>query len=451
MEGFAKIHGAMRSFFESHATLDLSFRKEGLKRLAKAITEFEPQIFSALSHDLGKSNFETYATEIAFVQAEISFHLNHLDRWARRKRVLSSLMSAPSFSYTIARPKGVVLVIAPWNYPLQLALVPLISAVAAGNCVVVKPSTKSQATAAVIEELLHSVFDAEHVRVNTDRAVLDYQWDHIFFTGGAQVGRHIAAVAAQTLTPTTLELGGKSPVIVTKESNIALAARRIAWGKCLNSGQTCVAPDYLLVHHEVAKPLIEALKGELTGMFGSDPLGSEDLATIIDDEHFGRLISLFEDGKLLWGGQIDPKRRRIAPTLLSDVDLSSTLMTEEIFGPILPIIEFSTFDEALAFIAGRPTPLAAYLFSSSGKQQRRFVETLPFGGGCINDVVMHLTNPRLPFGGLSESGMGVYHGESGFRTFSHIKSIVRGSSLIDIPVRYAPYSGRLALLKKLLR
>jgi len=446
-----KEFAAMRAYHAQGETAGLAFRQEQLRRLKTGIEEREEQILAALKADLGKSAFEAFSSEVGIVYGEISHHLAHLKRWMKRRRVPGSLAAFPSRSYTIAESLGVVLIISPWNYPFQLTLVPLISAIAAGNCAVLKPSTQSEATTAVIAELIASLFDERYIRVTTDRAVIEQRWDHIFFTGGAKAGSAIAESAARRLIPVTLELGGKSPVIVTEHANIAQAGRRIAWGKSLNSGQTCVAPDYVLVHNSVKAALIDAIKRSLASMFGSDALGSEDLGSIIGQAHFNRLISLFEDGTLLWGGQIDPKRRRIAPTLIGDPDPASPLMRQEIFGPILPIIGYERLDEALAFVKGRPHPLAAYLFSTDKGEHKRFLGELSFGGGCINDVVMHLANPRLPFGGVGESGMGAYHGKTGFLTFSHIKSITHASHLIDIPVRYAPYRRGLGLLKRLFR
>ncbi len=441
----------MRAYFDSQRTLDLDFRLEQLKRLRRGIEEREEQILGALAADLGKSHYEAYFTEIGIVYHEISYYLAHLSRWVGKKRVRPSLASIPSCSYTIAQPLGVVLIISPWNYPFQLSILPLISAIAAGNCVLLKPSSRSSATFSVLKDLITSLYDPSYISLSNDRSVVEEQWDHIFFTGGTQTGRLIASSAARRLIPTTLELGGKSPAIVTESAHIRLAARKIIWGKCLNSGQTCVAPDYVLVDARQKGLLVEAMKSEVVAMFGTDPLSSPDLASIIDSDHFNRLISLFDGGTLLWGGQIDPKRLRIAPTLIGAVDLTSPLMQEEIFGPILPIIEFHDFDEALAFVKARAHPLAAYLFSGDVHQQRRFERELSFGGGCINDVVVHLSNSRLPFGGVGESGMGSYHGKAGFLAFSHTKAIVKGSSIIDIPVRYAPFPNALGVLKKILR
>lgn len=441
---------AMRAYHDAGETATLAFRQEQLRRLKSGIEEREAQILEALQTDLGKSAFEAFSSEVGIVYSEISHHLSHLKRWMKKQRVKGSLVSFPSRAYTVAQPLGVVLIISPWNYPFQLSLVPLVSAIAAGNCAVIKPSTQSRATTAIITELITSLFDERYIRVDTNRAIIEERWDHIFFTGGAEVGAIIASSAARRLIPVTLELGGKSPVIVTEHADIALSGRRVAWGKSLNSGQTCVAPDYALVHESVKSAFVEAMKHSLCEMYGADALVSEDLTTIINESHFERLIALFDDGTLLWGGQIDPKRRKIAPTIMGDTDLSSPLMREEIFGPILPIITYERFDEALAFVKGRAHPLSAYLFSNDKEEMRRFTDELSFGGGCINDVVMHLANPHLPFGGVGESGMGAYHGKTGFLTFSHIKSITKSSHRIDIPVRYAPYRRTLGLLKKLL-
>lgn len=441
----------MRYYFESGATLPIGFRRAQLKRLGAGIKAAEGKILAALAQDLGKGAFEAYSTEVGIVYSEIKTHLKGLRRWSARKRVRQSIAAFPSSSYTIARPKGVVLIISPWNYPFQLSIVPLISAIAAGNCALIKPSAKSRATTAVIKELITSLFDPSFVQVNEDRSVIEERWDHIFFTGGTKTGSQIMRKAGESLTSVTLELGGKSPAIVEANSNIALAAKRIIWGKCLNSGQTCVAPDYVLVERPAKEALVQAMKASIIEMFGSNPMDSEDLGTIIDAKHFAGLISLLHHGTILSGGKYDEKRLKIEPTLFGDVDLQSPLMQEEIFGPLLPIIEYESFDEALSWVRDRPHPLAAYLFSNNSTHQKRFVEELPFGGGCINDVVLHLANSRLPFGGVGPSGMGNYHGEAGFLAFSHIKSITKSSRLIDVPVRYAPYKGKLGLLKALFR
>lgn len=443
----------MQAFFQSGATLGIPWRKEQLKRLKDGIRSYEKQILNALYEDLGKTDFEGFATELGIVYTEIDEHLKHLDAWTGRHRVKSSLLSFPSKAYTIAQPLGIVLIMSPWNYPFQLTIAPLISAIAAGNCVILKPSRYSGHTALVIEELLSKLFYSNHVATfqggaEMNRELLQHRYDHIFFTGSPQVGRLVMESAAKHVTPVTLELGGKSPVIVEADADIGLAARRIIWGKCLNAGQTCVAPDYVLVERKVHNALLEQMKTAITTMFGSDPLHCSDLGCIINEKHFSRLIELFSYGTLAWGGQIDPKTRRIAPTIITDPQLDSALMQEEIFGPILPLVPYDTFEQALAFVQKREHPLALYCFTNNKEHQKQILRSLSFGGGCINDVVMHLSNSALPFGGVGNSGMGAYHGEEGFKTFSHVKSILESKPWLEIKLRYAPYRGKLALIKR---
>lgn len=444
----------MQAFFQSGTTLSIAWRKEQLKRLKDGIRSYEKQILKALYDDLGKTDFEGFATELGIVYAELDEHLKHLDSWAGRHRVKNSILSFPSKAYTIAEPLGIVLIMSPWNYPFQLTITPLISAIAAGNCAILKPSRYSSHTSLVIEEMLSKLFYSHHVATfqggaEMNRELLEHRFDHIFFTGSPQVGRLVMESAAKTITPVTLELGGKSPVIVDADADIGLAARRIIWGKCLNAGQTCVAPDYVLVDRKVHNSLIEHMKKAITGMFGSDPLHSSDLGHIINEKHFSRLIALFDCGTLAWGGQIDPKTLRIAPTLITEPRLDSQLMQEEIFGPLLPIIAYDTFEEALSFVQRREHPLALYFFSNNKQHQEQVISSVSFGGGCINDVVMHLSNSSLPFGGVGNSGMGAYHGREGFKTFSHTKSILQSKTWLEIKLRYAPYRGKLSSIKRL--
>ena len=341
----------------------------------------------------------------------------------------------------------------PWNYPFQLTIVPLISAMASGNCVIVKPSRYSSNTSKVIQSLLAKLFQSNYIATfeggsEMNQELLRHRFDHIFFTGSPNVGRIVMEQAAKTLTPVTLELGGKSPVIVEAQSDLGLAARKIIWGKCLNAGQTCIAPDYVLVERSVQNALIEEMKRAITSMFGSDPLHSSEIGHIINEKHFSRLVSLLDQGKLVWGGQLDPNTLKIAPTLLVDVPLDSDLMQQEIFGPLLPLIPYDSFEQALGFIASRPHPLALYLFTTNKVHQKEVVSTLIYGGGCINDTMMHLSNPRLPFGGVGDSGMGAYHAKKGFDTFSHTKSILHSRTWLEVKLRYAPYKGKLALIKR---
>ncbi len=444
----------MQAFFQNGNTLSIAWRKEQLKKLKDGIRSYEKQILNALHEDLGKTDFEGFASELGIVYTELDEHLKHLDAWASKQRVRSSLLSFPSKSYTIAQPLGIVLIMSPWNYPFQLTIVPLISAIAAGNCVMLKPSRYSRHTALVIEEMLSKLFYSNHVAtfqggVEMNQELLKHRYDHIFFTGSPQVGKLVMESAARHITPVTLELGGKSPVIVASDADIGLAARRIIWGKCMNAGQTCVAPDYVLVDRKVHNTLLEQMKIAITAMFGSDPLHCSDLGNIINEKHFSRLIGLFEYGTLAWGGQIDPKSRRIAPTIITDPRLDSPLMQEEIFGPILPLVAYDTFEQALDFVQKREHPLALYCFTTNKEHKKQVLTSLSFGGGCINDVVMHLSNTALPFGGVGNSGMGAYHGREGFKTFSHTKSMLESKTWLEVKLRYAPYRGKLSLIKRL--
>lgn len=446
----------MRTFFQQGTTRDISWRKKQLKGLRASIAEHEKAILKALYDDLGKSEFEGYATEIGVVYSEIDQHLKHLESWSRPKRVRSTILSFPSRSYTVTQPLGVVLIMSPWNYPFQLAIAPLVAAIAAGNCAVVKPSRYSSNTSHIIVELLAKAFPSEYVATfeggsEMNTALLNYRFDHIFFTGSPTVGKVVMQKASQFLTPVTLELGGKSPTIIDEGSNLKLAAKRVAWGKFLNAGQTCIAPDYILVKRDLHDRFIEELKVAIQAMYGTDPLNNGEYPTIINQKHFSRLIELLQQGTLSYGGQIDPKLLRIAPTILTNPLLDKPLMTDEIFGPLLPIIAFNSFEEAFSFIEEREHPLALYYFGNNKEHEKRVVQNLLYGGGCINDTVLHLSNPHLPFGGIGNSGMGSYHAQNGFKTFSHTKSILKKYNFLDIPLRYAPFKGKFSLLKRFMK
>ncbi len=444
----------MRTFFRSGTTQAVDWRKRQLKLLKEGIKESEKQILDALFEDLGKSDFEGFATELGLVYTEIDNHIKYLDSWTRKHRVRGTLLSFPSKAYTVSIPLGLVLIMSPWNYPFQLSIAPLVSAMAAGNCVIVKPSRYSSHTSKVLESLLAKLYPSNYVTVfqggsEMNQELLSHRYDHIFFTGSPTVGRVVMEAAAKYLTPVTLELGGKSPAIVEEDSDLALSARRIIWGKCLNAGQTCIAPDYVLVERSAASSLIEEMKKAITMMFGSDPLHAADLPHIINDRHFNRLIALFEEGTLAYGGQIDPKTLKIAPTLITDVELSGSLMRDEIFGPILPILTYESFDQAIKYVQAREHPLALYLFTNNKEHQEYVVRNVSYGGGCINDTVMHLSNSHLPFGGVGSSGMGSYHAKEGFDTFSHKKSVLESKRWLEVRLRYAPYRGKLSLIKRL--
>jgi aldehyde dehydrogenase (NAD+) len=445
-----------RRYFNTGATLPLAFRAERLERLKKSLHAFEPQLLAALQEDLGKVPFEGYETELGILYEEINFTLKHFKAWASPERVPTPLVHFPAKSRIYTEPLGVVLILSPWNYPLQLTIAPLIAAISAGDCAVVKPSRYSPATSAVIEQMLNQFFDQEYIsvfqggsQVNTE--LLQLKYDHIFFTGSPHVGRIVMEAAAKNLTPVTLELGGKSPCIVDETADIALAARRIAWGKLINAGQTCVAPDYALVQDSVKDEFIKAYIASIKAFYGEDTLHNEEYCKIINDKHFNRLSGLLSSGTVAFGGKTDEAARRIEPTVLTDVSPDSPVMQEEIFGPILPVLPYHSFTEAEDFVKSGQKPLALYLFTANPQHELRVLNEVPFGGGCVNDTIVHLGNPNMHFGGVGESGMGSYHGRTGFYTFSHRKSVLKKSNLIDIPLRYAPYGNRLGLLKKLMK
>ncbi len=445
-----------RSYFNTGATLPLAFRIRQLKRLKQALQEFEPQLLEALQQDLGKPIFEGYEAELGILYEEINFTLKHLKSWARPKRVPTPLVHFPAKSTVYTEPLGVVLIMSPWNYPLQLTVAPLIAAISAGDCAVVKPSRYSQATSLVIEKMLAQYFEPNYIsvfqggsQVNTE--LLRLKYDHIFFTGSPHVGRIVMEAAAKNLTPVTLELGGKSPCIVDETADVALAARRIAWGKLINAGQTCVAPDYALVHESVKDQFIKEYITSVKSFYGEDVLHNDEYCKIINEKHFSRLCGLLSCGTAVFGGNSDETTRKIEPTVLTDVTPESPVMQEEIFGPILPVLPFRSFTEVLGFVKSRAKPLALYLFTTDAQREQRVLNEVPFGGGCVNDTVVHLSNPNMHFGGVGESGMGGYHGKMGFYTFSHQKSVLKKSNRLDVPFRYAPYGKKLSLLKKLMK
>lgn len=445
-----------KEYFQSGATLPLEFRLAQLRSLYRGIKRFEPQILEALRSDLGKSAEESYMSEIGMCLTEIRHTARHLREWSRPQRVPTPLMHFPGSSRIVREPRGVCLIIAPWNYPFLLAVGPMISAIAAGNCVTLKPSEYAPATAAVLEKMLDVCFEERFCRTVTGGAEVSAAetarpYDMIFFTGSTAVGRKVMAAAAQNLTPVVLELGGKSPCIVDETADLPVAAARIIWGKCLNSGQTCVAPDYVLVARSRKDALIREMQKAICRFYGEDPCENSAYPRIVNERHFDRLAAMLPEDPAV-GGRVDRKSLKIEPTLIeTTLNDQSPLMTEEIFGPLLPIVPYDNIHEALGYILSRPRPLALYLFSRNRKLQRRVVETIPFGGGCINDTISHITTPYLPFGGTGDSGMGAYHGRCGYETFTHAKSILSKPFRPDLPVRYPPLTGKLDLLHKILR
>lgn len=433
-----------RTWFYTGSTLSLSGRIEALNRLKTCILEREADIHEALLNDLGKSSFESYMCETGIVLSEITFMLKHIRFFAREKTVPTPLAQFHSRSYQKPSPYGVVLIMSPWNYPFLLALNPLIDAIAAGNTVVLKPSAYSPFTSQVIQSIISQCFEEKHAAVVTggraeNACLLNQHFDYIFFTGSQAVGKEVMARAAARLTPVTLELGGKSPCVVDRTANLRLAARRIVFGKFLNCGQTCVAPDYIYCDRSVKDQLIKELQKQIKQQFGKDPLKNQNYGKIINEKHFKRLTSLMDPSKIVWGGGSDCQALRIEPTLMDHTDFSDAVMQEEIFGPILPILTFSSLDEAIRRINTLPHPLALYIFTSNRHSAKKITARCGFGGGCINDTVIHLATSQMGFGGFGESGMGSYHGKEGFETFSHKKSIVDKRTWPDLPMRYQPY------------
>ncbi|MGA0996519.1 MAG: aldehyde dehydrogenase family protein [Vulcanococcus sp.] len=448
----------MRQLVVGGTTRPLQWRLEQLDRLDAALSAHSDAVLEALAKDLGKPDVEAYF-EVVAVRQEISLCRRQLRRWIAPKKVSVPLSQRPGRAEVIAEPLGCVLIIGPWNYPFHLAIQPLVSALAAGNTAILKPSEHAPATAQLISSLIGEAFPPEIVQVvqgdgSTAQALLAERFDHIFFTGGERIGKLVMAAAAQHLTPVTLELGGKSPAVVLRDADLEVTSRRLVWGKCLNAGQTCIAPDYLLVERSARTSLIQSLGERLTACFGEEPLDSSDLASIVNDAQYGRLSALLEQarerGQVLLGGTCDPERRRIAPTVIQVNDREDPLMQEELFGPLLPILEVDGLEQAIEWINQRPKPLALYLISSSQRNQETVLNKTSSGGVCFNDVVMQVGVPELPFGGVGASGMGAYHGKAGFDTFSHQRSVLRRPFALDLPFRYPPYAGRLPLMRRLL-
>lgn len=456
METIQTVIAAQRAFFQTGATRALAFRQAQLKTLQTAIRNREDELMQALQDDLGKSEFEAYATEIGMVLSELDHALRNLPRWVKPRRVKNTVVNFPSASRIYAEPYGVALIIAPWNYPVQLALSPLIGAITAGNCGVLKPSEYASHTSAVLTRLIHDHFPTEFLAViegpqTTGEAILREKFDIIFFTGSEKTGKAVLAAAAPHLTPVLLELGGKSPCIVTKDARIKTAARRIVWGKLLNAGQTCVAPDYLYVHQSVKDQLIEAMVEQIRRFYGAEPLENPAYPRIVNAHHFQRLTALMKNGTIITGGVFDPERLTIAPTLIEGLTWDAPVMQEEIFGPLLPVLPFEDLSQVIAEVNRHPKPLALYVFSSDGVNQQRLIGEISFGGGCVNDTITHLTSPYLPFGGVGNSGNGSYHGQASFDAFTHYKSVLHKGTGLDIPLRYPPYRNKLRWLKMILK
>jgi len=454
----ADILQAQRSYFRSGATKSIEFRIQHLRALKNAISKHESEILEALHRDLHKPLLEAFTGEVGFIYDEIEYALRNLRQWARPQKVRTPLLQFRSSSEIYFEPLGVNLIIGPWNYPFHLMIAPLVGSIAAGNCAILKPSEISPATSRIIHRLISNTFDAQYLSVveggvAITQELLAEKFDHIFFTGGTEVGRKIMEAASKHLTPVTLELGGKSPCLVDVEVPIEKAAQRIVWGKFFNAGQTCVAPDYLLLPQSIEKAFLLEMQNAVMRFYTTDPFATSDYARVINSRHFQRLTHLLKQtrGQILMGGTQEETSRYLAPTLVTQVSWDDPLMAEEIFGPILPILTYSSLESAIAQISERPKPLAFYFFSENKSNQAKVLNEIPFGGGCINDTLVHLSNPQLPFGGVGDSGIGAYHGKFSFETFSHRKGVLKKSFFFDPDLRYPPYGKKkLNILKRLM-
>ena len=443
-------------YFNSRKTLNVNFRIQLLKSLKKEIELNEKEIENALNKDLGKSNGESYLTEIWFVYSEIKIALKNIKKWVKRKPIRSSLLNFPSSDFIVPEPYGNTLHISPWNYPFQLSIAPLVGAIAAGNTVLLKPSEYSINTSIILEKILAKVFDDGFVKVvqggpEVASKLLEFKWNYIFFTGSITVGKIVAQQAAKHLTPVTLELGGKNPCVIDETASIKVTAKRIVWGKFTNCGQTCIAPDFLIVNRKIKEKLIKEIINQLSVAYSNKPIESIEYGRIISEKHMNYLSSLLEDQKILYGGHFDIEKKYFEPTIIEINNFDSKLMKEEIFGPILPIVEYDNFNEVDDIIKRYKHPLAMYIFTKNIAFGKKFLESYPFGGGAINDTVVHIANDRLPFGGIGSSGMGKYHGKSTFETFSHYKPYISRPLWIDPPLRYPPFKNKINFMKKILK
>lgn len=445
---------SQHDFFQTGKTKDVDFRKQVLKKLLQTLQRKEEKICEALYKDFKKPKFESIATETAIVIKELKLAIKNIKHWSKPKRVPASFLNYPSSDWIYTQPYGTVLIIAPWNYPFQLVISPLIGAIAAGNTAVIKPSEHAPYTAQVLEEIFNSVFQKNHIAiiqggVAVSQELLYHKWDYVFFTGSVPVGRIVARAIAEHLTPCTLELGGKNPTIVDETAKVKLAAKRIVFGKFINAGQTCIAPDYVLVHEKIKNKFISSLKDEITRFYGNNPKSSKDFARIINEKEYNRLLALIDHEKVIIGGEMDPDDNYISPTVILNPSLHSKIMQDEIFGPILPVLVYQTESDIDLVLKKFPNPLSVYIFSTRKKFAEKIIQKYSFGGGTINDTLVHFINEKLPFGGVGNSGMGGYHGKYTFDTFSHKKSITKRSNWLDIPLRYAPYKNKINWLKRL--
>lgn len=448
----------LQNFYNTYGTRSYGFRKQQLQKLKASILHHEKDLYDALYTDLKKSIEESWVTEVGFLIAEINHTLKHLHRWMQPQKVATNLMNLPAKSRIYKEPLGVVLVIGPWNYPLQLLFTPLAGAMAAGNCVVVKPSEFAPATSAVMKKIIEENFSEDYVKyVEGDGATIipemvnSFRFDHIFYTGSTAVGKIIYEMAAKQLIPVTLELGGKSPCVVESDANIKIAAKRIALTTFSNAGQMCVAPDYVLVHQSVKEKFVDELKTVVKKFFSDDPSSNYNYGKIINEKQFNRLVNYLQQGKIVFGGQHNAASLYIEPTIMEDVPADSAIMQNEIFGPILPVLSFNTFEEAKSIIEQNANPLAFYIFTESSEKEKQWLQKISFGGGCVNNASWHLTNFNLPFGGRGNSGIGAYHGKYSFDVFSHQKSVMKTPTWFDPKIKYPPFKGKLNLFKKIIR
>ena len=458
MEDINLIFKNKKEFFESGKTINVDYRIKNLKKLNDIIKKNEDKILNELKKDLGKSNFEGYVTEVGILYDDINFHIKNVKKWSSEEKRKSPIVYYPSKSYIYKEPYGVTLIIGPFNYPFQLVIAPLIGAISAGNTAIIKPSENSRNIALLLEKLINENFPEEYLRVvnplggkETVSLLLDKPFDYIFFTGSVRVGKLVMQKAAQHLTPVTLELGGKSPCIVDSDAKLKLAAKRIVWGKFLNAGQTCVAPDYLCVHKSVKDELLKLIINEIRVQFGENVRNSEDYPRIVNKSSLERLSGYLNDGKIYYGGNIDEDNLYMEPTLIIKPDLNSPLMSDEIFGPILPILVYEDLDNVIKFINHREKPLALYYFSESKKKIKYVLTSTTSGGVTINDTIIHVANPNLPFGGVGNSGVGKYHGKESFETFTHNKSVMKRGTFIEFNIRFAPYKNKLNLVKRIMK
>ncbi|GEM01871.1 aldehyde dehydrogenase (NAD+) [Halolactibacillus halophilus] len=450
------IYDQQKSYYKSGQTRPLQHRLTALNHLKDTIKRYEAEVIEALHQDLNKSEFESYTTEIGILYTEIDYTIKHLKKWMKPKKVKTALTHVGTKGKIYPDPYGVTLIIAPWNYPFQLAMAPLIGAIAGGNTAIVKPSELTPHTAEVIKKIITAAFIPEFIAVkqggvDVSQQLLDTPFDYIFFTGSVNVGKIVMEKASKYLTPHTLELGGKSPAIVHEDASLKLAAKRIAWGKFINAGQTCVAPDYVYVHQDVKDDFLTYLTDAIEDLYSHQPLENPDYTHIVSDKHFDRLTHFLDDGTLFYGGDTNKETRAIAPTVLTDITWDRPVMAEEIFGPILPVMTYENLDFIIDDITKQPKPLALYLFTERDYTREKVIAEIPFGGGCINDTIYHLATPYLPFGGVGQSGTGNYHGKFSFDTFTHQKSILKQTTMFDVPLRYPNQKAGLKWVKKLMK